>query len=723
MQRLTLAVLLILLVLSVSASAVTVNGTFKITEEPQEPFVVLDPKIAVLIVKSGIENLRFSSTNNIIKVDTQTRGRYILHLRPGTHIITIQHDEFEAATHRSHIDPKDHKIIRVDIGTQPITGGGFDPNRPQITLRYTPSSRGEKIIGGVDGSIMKLDFSSGKFSFRPDPGTHSIKLNNDGRIWEKTFTVQSGDQLEETVEFPGNVTEKWDLDEPGGLYIETEPAGATVYFNRAEMGKTPLTLDELQPGTYPLEIVKELYLDTTITLQVTSLDYANMKLQLTPNFGKLIIKSTPERAMVWINGRQRDYTPLTIPQFTAGNYTLRLTKDMYHDYDGNFTIKPGKSFSESFNLNPMFGTVKIQSTPPGAEVTVDGVLWGTTPVTREQVLSGEYIIKLTLEDYFEEQAKIVVEDAKTLSETYQMRADVGWVTITSSPSGAQVTLVDQNRSLGKTPLNMVSLPQGTHKFKIETDRFEPQEKVVDLALGASETVHVELGKSVGHLKVSTTPQGATVFVDGKKRGQSPTVIKDLPVGTYPVKLEKNGYDILVAQVTITRNEVTTFSPLLGTAGTEKWKKRRSKARMLSFLPGAGQYSSGQPVRGTVYVGGIVGTLAMAYIGMQDHADAKDRYDEADYLYHGVHSDNDYDRYLADMVSAHDDMTTAQDQVNLFLMMAGGIYAVQLIDAWIFGGGEKPVSGNVGNKVSLNPFVAPDNGRVTAGVQVRLPVRW
>ncbi|MGB9176770.1 MAG: PEGA domain-containing protein [Methanoregula sp.] len=77
-------------------------------------------------------------------------------------------------------------------------------------------------------------------------------------------------------------------------------------------------------------------------------------------------------------------------------------------------------------------------------------------------------------------------------------------------------------------------------------------------------------QTVGALTVTTSPAGATIYIDGAQRGISPATIPRLFPGSHTLLLKLDGYQDLSAPVTITagQTETVTFalSPLTA-AGT------------------------------------------------------------------------------------------------------------------------------------------------------------
>lgn len=72
----------------------------------------------------------------------------------------------------------------------------------------------------------------------------------------------------------------------------------------------------------------------------------------------------------------------------------------------------------------------------------------------------------------------------------------------------------------------------------------------------------------GSFSVTTTPAGATVFVDGVQRGISPAVIPDLAPGAHTLLIRMNGYADLTVPVTITAGQTQTYTATMLPAATQ-----------------------------------------------------------------------------------------------------------------------------------------------------------
>lgn len=684
-----------------------------------------NPSRALLIVESTVDLSSIDSERGVFEKEQVEPGVWHVKLEPGPQMVTIRAEGFlplelpPRPAFGAYPRGEAHTIRVFAFGAR----GGFDRDRPALRLVYAPVSPDEQVLVQLDDNPPQLmDFSGGSVGLRPSAGEHTVRVFAGGRVWESPVALASGESDELAVDFDAGAEEALAEVQPGNLYIETDPPGATVILNQVEQqGVTPLSLNDLRPGTYEIELVRDLYLPATRVVEVRELDYTNVRAELTPNFGRVSIDSDPPGALVFINDTQRGTTPLEIPRFNAGQYRLRLVRELYHEQADTFRIEPGGEFARAYDLKPRFGSVTVTSTPPGADVEVDGESWGVTPATREQVASGTHLVRVSKENYYPQEKEVDVFDGVHREMPFQLSASVGFLTVESDPPGATVTDVESGEALGTTPLDELPLAPGTYTLRIELDDYETVERTAPVSLAGAPAVHLELARRTGHLRVETTPARATVILDGERRGTTPAVVRDLPTGSHELRIEKPGYDTQLATVTVRHNQVSEFSTALGTAGTKEWLARRRTARIASVIPGGGQFmSEGQTWRGALYAGGIAAAGLFAWQAKEDYTAAEQDYDAAITRYNGAISQSEMDRQFAAAEAAYDEMDTSQRTLTLSLAAAGAVYAVSIADAWLFGGGPKPVAaGSADAGKAWTPWAASSPSQFMVGIRFRL----
>jgi PEGA domain len=82
------------------------------------------------------------------------------------------------------------------------------------------------------------------------------------------------------------------------------------------------------------------------------------------------------------------------------------------------------------------------------------------------------------------------------------------------------------------------------------------------------TATVPPAPATGSLSVTTTPAGATVFIDGVQQGVTPATIPALSPGSHTLLLKLAGYQDLSTPFTVTAGQMATFTTGLSPAATE-----------------------------------------------------------------------------------------------------------------------------------------------------------
>jgi TolB-like protein len=134
----------------------------------------------------------------------------------------------------------------------------------------------------------------------------------------------------------------------------------------------------------------------------------------------------------------------------------------------------------------------------------------------------------------------------------------GIIYITSYPSSADVW-VDGYKVEGKTPMTISDLGEGSHTLQLIKNDYELT-KTVSVKADQINKVDVVLELSKENLNVFSTPDGASVSIDGISiRGVTPLTVKGLSVGQHKVIIAKDGYEHNEAQINIEKNKTNRYT--------------------------------------------------------------------------------------------------------------------------------------------------------------------
>lgn len=145
----------------------------------------------------------------------------------------------------------------------------------------------------------------------------------------------------------------------------------------------------------------------------------------------------------------------------------------------------------------------------------------------------------------------------------ELRAEGGTaVTFTSEPSGAMVFLDDEFRDV--TPLRDYPVSPGEHALRIQKAGYVVHRGTLAVGRRSAEPVHVVLRLAAqGALDIRSTPDGATVYLDGEVRGKTPLRIDHLEPQAYTVRLLKQDFVDWQQEVTVKANETAAVEARLG----------------------------------------------------------------------------------------------------------------------------------------------------------------
>ncbi len=123
----------------------------------------------------------------------------------------------------------------------------------------------------------------------------------------------------------------------------------------------------------------------------------------TPGKGSLHVESRPPGARVRLNGEPRGETPLELAELPFGTYEVRLERKGYEEHVQTVALNaelPAAQVSASLVRSaPLAGSADILSTPPAAEVKVDGRAAGRTPLRGLSLKPGSHKLELALEGH------------------------------------------------------------------------------------------------------------------------------------------------------------------------------------------------------------------------------------------------------------------------------------------------------------------------------------
>jgi len=237
-----------------------------------------------------------------------------------------------------------------------------------VTLTTDPETAAQVLVDGAPlGATPIVDAEL-------TPGLHRVEFNAERYLSEVRELEVSGGGERQTL--AAQLTPNW-----APVTLTTNPGGADVLVDGVAVGVTPAVL-ELAAGERNIEARLSGYNAWSDKLLVT----ANQPLELPAVAlvladGRVEVASVPNEANVSINGEYRGRTPLSLRLSPGRTHRLTLSKPGYETQTRELSVAADSGRRLEIELESQFGDIEVASSPPNAEIWIDGRRQGTTPST------------------------------------------------------------------------------------------------------------------------------------------------------------------------------------------------------------------------------------------------------------------------------------------------------------------------------------------------------
>ena len=294
------------------------------------------------------------------------------------------------------------------------------------------------------------------------------------------------------------------------------------------------------------------------------------------------IRSNPSGAWACVDGYLCDDTPVIFAQDASTRHTITVYMEgyeMYREYTGTGSDGTTTYIYASLVPNaPSDGWLNINT---DASVTVDGVAYGNAMVIT--LFPGTHTLLLQKPGYEDYSSTFTITGGQTtyLSPGMTKTDTTGSLQIDSTPAGAAVYVNGDYRGTTLSTLYITQLQPGTYTLQLVLPDYQTATRTADVQAGIINDIRVDMvpvapGPSpdtTGQVTVSTSPQGAAIWLDTKYRGNTPLLLAGIPQGNHAITLKMDGYRDWSSTVNVQGGSYaeisTTLSPGSSPAPTPK----------------------------------------------------------------------------------------------------------------------------------------------------------
>lgn len=197
-------------------------------------------------------------------------------------------------------------------------------------------------------------------------------------------------------------------------------------------------------------------------------------------------------------------------------------------------------------------------TPTNATIIVNDEVWETNNGSaRKYVPMGKYSYRVIAPNHKAQSGVIMVDDPNEKKiVNVNLKSEIVNVDFKVA-NDAEIWLNGEKKGVGQ---HMAQLGNGTYLIEAKKSghRTTKREIVIDYEKGNQEIELIAPTPVYGSLNISTTPDFATIYIDGEEVGDTPEILHKVLVGHHNIIIEHDGYKAVVDTVYIEEGKVTDF---------------------------------------------------------------------------------------------------------------------------------------------------------------------
>jgi hypothetical protein len=285
-----------------------------------------------------------------------------------------------------------------------------------------------------------------------------------------------------------------------------------------------------------------------------------------PRTGIAQLESNPTGAHVYVDGKYIGRTPARVEldegQHFATFYWQNQVRTETFFVTAGRTVVVTANFIQKTMLN-------ITTTPPGAQIFLDGSFIGVSPIQVE-VQPGQHTVLATMPGYSAAQQSFTVAPGETKTVNLALNPEQATLKVYSSPAGASIYVNGQYRGVAPSAGLTLTLTPGTYTVEARLSGYQDASTTVTLNPGESRSITLTLLPRKATLNIFTNPVGASIYVDGNYVGTTRSTGLSVQVdpGTHTIIATMSGYQDTTVTVNVGSGEIKrvdiTLPPIIRT---------------------------------------------------------------------------------------------------------------------------------------------------------------
>ncbi|VAW73313.1 Protein of unknown function DUF323 [hydrothermal vent metagenome] len=337
----------------------------------------------------------------------------------------------------------------------------------------------------------------------------------------------------------------------GSMNIVSDPAGAAIYIDGREVGKSPYHASSLKPGSYVIRLELKGRLNWQQNVEVKAGQLKKLEANLKSSLFKLAITSNAPHAEYQILGMRKKFTQGMVLE--PGKYKIRAwapgfkvaTKEVII-FDKNERI--GMSLEEATRFFPLKVKINPSQATDLAEIRI--VHWPAKFKQGLKVSSGTYTLEVKAKGYRVATKKFKMVN-KANSVTIKLKSGGVRLTVKTKPTSAKVKILPGPY---KYKAGIKVMP-GKYKLQVSAKGFATRTQTVIIT--NNKTYKINLKEDIYLIALNTTPRNVKTSIKFiKPSGLKYSKTTKYPPGEYKIQVRAQGYKTVVKTINIKKSGQT-----------------------------------------------------------------------------------------------------------------------------------------------------------------------
>ena len=129
--------------------------------------------------------------------------------------------------------------------------------------------------------------------------------------------------------------------------------------------------------------------------------------------GSIEFSAVPDGTSVIVNNAYKGMTPLTVSNLSPGTYNITLSHFRYAALSVPVIVRAGTVSEVNATLIAQTGSLFVNTTPAGAQLTLDGITTGMSPVMLPDIIQGSHLLNVSKEGFVTQSIPVQISTNQT----------------------------------------------------------------------------------------------------------------------------------------------------------------------------------------------------------------------------------------------------------------------------------------------------------------------